>query len=296
MGADTGIAWANDTFNPWWGCSRVSPGCEHCYAEFLAVTRRKLPVWGVDAERKAMSEDHWKLLPKWNRQAEASRTRRRVFCASMADVFEKVPPRNVQGTHVMSQGRARLWQMIRACGWLDFLLLTKRIENAVELTPWGDRDSWPPNVWLGVTVEDNLRRGRIEMLRKIPAQRKFVSYEPALEDVNFDGWLEGIHWLIIGGESGNKARPFDLQWARRAIASANAQGVTPFMKQLGENVHDSALSIVGGWMPGDPEPVTRIRVKAKKGDDPAEWEEGLRVQRWPSSPAANTDNWYGHGV
>ncbi len=284
MGADTGISWADDTFNPWWGCTRVSPGCEKCYAEQLATVRRKLPIWGVDAERKAMSDQHWKLPAKWNREAEHMGIRRRVFCASMADVFETPPERNTQAWGVMNDARNRLWAAIYATPMLDWLLLTKRPENVATIAPFGTR--WPPNVWLGTTVEDRPRLSRIEHLRAIPAQRRFVSYEPALEGVDYRGHLEGVDWLIIGGESGSNARPFDVAWARDAIAAAREAKVAPFMKQLG-TAPRFATNDRMFWDKGS---------HAKKWDVLAEWPADIRVQEWPRSPAADASSWAGFGA
>lgn len=281
MGESSAIAWTDHTFSPWWGCTRVSPGCERCYAERLATVRRKLPVWGVDAPRKEMSEAYWRAPFKWNRKAEAAGVRARVFCASMADVFETVPERNVHARVVMARVRSRLFPMIQATPWLDWLLLTKRPQNVESIAPgaWA-LDGWPPNVWLGVTVEDNDRRSRIDTLREIPAAVRFISYEPAVEGVDFRDHLEGIDWLIVGGESGAGARIFDIEWARQAIAAARTQGAAPFMKQLGSDPHDSRRTLIGGWSPGDPEPDTRVHAKGK-GDDPSEWPEDLRVQEFP---------------
>lgn len=275
MGADTLISWADDTFNPWWGCTRVSPGCTNCYAERLATVRRKLPVWGVDAERKPMSAAHWRLPEKWNREAEAAGQRRRVFCASMADVFELLPERNVHASVVVAEARTRLWALIERTPWLDWLLLTKRPENVRQLVPWGS--AWPRNVWLGTTVEDNVRRERLNVLREIPARVRFCSYEPAVEGVNFNlGWLKGIHWLIIGGESGPGARPFDVSWARFAIRAALDQGTIPFVKQLGARPL---------WGPFDSPQLATARSVDGKWGTPSEWPEDLRVQGWPLATA-----------
>jgi len=309
MGEKSGIAWTNDTFNPWWGCVRVSPGCEHCYAEQLATVRRKLPVWGVDAPRKPMSEAYWRGPLKWNREALEAGVRRRVFCASMADVFEIVPERNVHARMVQSTARARLWGLIALTPMLDWLLLTKRPENVAELAPWrsgliADKPEWPSNVWLGTTAEDQKRADeRLPILLSIPAAIRFVSHEPALERVDFWAFLKGavrdaslaelrsptmpgIDWIITGGESGSKARPYDLAWARSVVEQCRAAGIAPFVKQLGSNAHDSARSIVGGWCPGDPAPNTRVHGISGKAHDLAEWPVGLRVQEFPRSVAA----------
>lgn len=262
MGEVSAIAWTDATFNPWWGCARVSPGCENCYAEELATTRRKLNVWGVDAERKPMSEAYWREPLKWNRKAEAEGVRRRVFCASMADVFERPPVRNTQANDVQTSARGRLWLLIATTPWLDWLLLTKRPENVASLVPWVN---WPANVWLGVTAEDQRRADeRVPILLSIPARVRFVSHEPAIEAVDFSRWMPGIDWVITGGESGPGARGYNPTWAKDVIAQCRRGGAAPFVKQLGANVLD-----FGG------------AIKDRKGGDPNEWPEELRVQEFP---------------
>lgn len=136
MGERTGIAWTDHTFNPWWGCQRVSPGCEHCYAEALAVTRRKLPVWGPPktTERK-LTKGPWNDLLKWNKAAVRDGVRRRVFCASMADVFEDAPQ--------VEQWRAQALALLAHCDGLDVQLLTKRPENIRRMVPPAWLESWP---------------------------------------------------------------------------------------------------------------------------------------------------------
>lgn len=322
MGENTAIAWCDHTFNTWFGCSRVSPGCQKCYAETFSARighGKSLPqIWGVDAERKPMSEEYWKQPLRWNRAAEKSGVRKRVFCSSMADVFEILPERNARGRAVQDAARARLWPLIVATPWLDWLLLTKRPENVATLAPW--RSAWPANVWLGTTVEDQRRADeRVSELLDVPARVRFVSAEPLLERVDlFKCWTCGgsgasrgmsmvcqdcdgagrssdwgsrrdcvggkfpaLDWVIVGGESGPGARPFDLAWARSIVEQCGDAGVACFFKQAGSNPHDSARSIVGGWAPGDPEPNTRLTLRDRKGGDPLEWPEGLRVQQWP---------------
>lgn len=277
------IAWTDHTFNVWWGCTRVSPGCEHCYAETLATQRRKLDVWGVDANRKPMSEAYWREPLRWNRKAEAAGVRARVFCASMADVFELVPDRNSQARLVQTEGRARLRRLIETTPWLDWLLLTKRPENVARLAPWrsgapgDDRPEWPGNVWLGTTVEDQKRLERLNYLRQIPAAVRFVSYEPALELVDFSAYAADLHWIIVGGESGKGARSFDLAWARRTIETCRAAGIAAFVKQLGANPDQRMVDAAIHGSLAD--------LRHPKGADPAEWPADLRVQEFPRSVA-----------
>lgn len=270
MGENSAIAWCDHTWNPWWGCTRVSPGCEHCYAEQLATVRRKLPVWGVDAERKPMSEAYWREPLKWNRKAAADGIRRRVFCASMADVFEQVPARNEKANAVMRAARGRLFRLIEATPHLDWLLLTKRPENVAFLVPWGgELGEWPANVWLGTTAEDQKRYDeRWPVVSRIPARVRFISHEPALGPLALRA--DGIRpdWVITGGESGPGARPYDLAWARAIVAQCRAAGTACFVKQMGAD-------------PIDGEAGCEVHFRDRKGGDPSEWPYDLRVQEFP---------------
>src|SRR5262245_38941981 len=153
MGKETNIQWCDHTFNPWRGCTKVSPGCQHCYAETLAARNPKvLGVWGPHGTRVIASESMWREPLKWNKKAEIAGVRRRVFCASLADVFEDRPE--------LVEPRYRLWRLIVNTPYLDWLLLTKRPENAGRML--ADGGSLPgilgfPSIWLGVSVEDQQR-------------------------------------------------------------------------------------------------------------------------------------------
>jgi protein gp37 len=170
------------------------------------------------------SEAYWGEPLKWNRKGMATGTRVRVFCASMGDVLED---RDDLHPH-----RERLWRLIDETPALDWLLLTKR--------PVGYRTMLPPsllvlpNVWPGVTMERADYTWRLDQLVALPAAGlRWVSYEPALGPVDFTPWLPAISWIIVGGESGSQARPFDLAWARQTIEQCRAAGVAPFVKQMG---------------------------------------------------------------
>ena len=145
MGKNSSIEWTDHTFNPWWGCVRVSPGCQNCYAETWAK-RVGADVWGAGADRRFFGEKHWQEPVKWNRTASESSPRKRVFCASMADVFELRTD--------LDTARQQLWKLIIETSNLDWLLLTKRPENIRSMAPW---TVWPDNVWIGTTVEDQPR-------------------------------------------------------------------------------------------------------------------------------------------
>lgn len=236
MGEATGITWAHDTFNPWWGCVRVSPGCEHCYAEAFdwRMHARSGAHWGPTAPRRMASEAHWRLPLRWNAEAEKNGTRRRVFCASMADVFEI---RADQVGEQLDAARARLWALIEVTPSLDWLLLTKRPENIEQCVPaaWL-RDGFPRNVWLGITAEDQerleLRMLRLEKVASL-VNVLWISYEPAIGPLKLGRLARRIDWLVCGGESGHGARPFDLGWARAVRDELDTACVPFFMKQGG---------------------------------------------------------------
>ena len=222
MGKDSGIEWTHHTFNPWWGCVKVSDACLHCYAEAWAK-RVGQELWGVNSARRFFGDAHWREPIRWNAEAERSGERRRVFCSSMADVFEDRPD--------LEPHRARLWELIAATPMLDWLLLTKRPEHVEASVPWSE---WPQNVWLGTTAESQKWADiRIDVLSKIPARVRFLSCEPLLGYVDLSRWLEDIDWVIAGGESGGKARPMQLAWARALRDQCTEAGVAFLFKQWG---------------------------------------------------------------
>lgn len=225
MGEVTEISWADGSFNPWWGCSRVSAACRACYAETFAH-RLGLDVWGKGNARRFFGDKHWNEPRVWNRKAAAAGLRMRVFCASMADVFEDRPELPAQ--------RARLWDLIAETPWIDWLLLTKRPENVLGMVPWGFMPGcWPDNVWLGTTCEDQACADeRIPHLQANPAVVRFLSCEPLLGPLTLD--LTGISWVLSGGESGAKARPSHPDWFRSLRDQCQAAGVAYHHKQWGE--------------------------------------------------------------
>ena len=220
MGESTKISWTDHTFNPWMGCERVSEGCRNCYAATFVGGRMGLEVWGKTAPRH-VTKTPWGEVLTWNRKAAESGVRRKVFCASLCDIFEDHPTTN--------ETRPRVWDLIRKCTSLDWQILTKRSHRIASCLPddWGD--GWP-HVWLGVSVEDLRVSCRVDDLRQIPAAVRFVSYEPALGSLQgLD--LAGIDWVIYGGESGPGYRADSEVWAWEMYVNCRASGAAFFHKQ-----------------------------------------------------------------
>lgn len=238
----TGIEWTDETWNPMTGCTEISAGCDHCYAHVVAERRTKAryiaqaPVQDTDANRadpfapRFWSERLDQPL-RWQRP-------RRIFTNSMSDVFHAQFRRD----HIFA-----VLDVIARAGRHQFQVLTKRPERAARVL--GDYvlhtgAPLPPNLWLGVTVEDRAARARIAVLRTIPAAVRFLSCEPMLEDLGLLD-VHGLQWVILGGESGHGCRPCDPAWLRAALAQCEAAGVPVFLKQLGgfpdPRAHERAL-------------------------------------------------------
>ena len=251
MGTKTGISWTDHTFNPWWGCTRVSPGCENCYAE-RGSKRYGYDIWGVDKARRTFGEKHWNEPIRWNKDAMRERKRHLVFCASMADICDKdAPPGEIE----------KLWALIKQTPWLDWQLLTKRPERIPLILP-GDWSWGYENVWWGVSIESPKYVYRWKELQNINARCKFVSYEPALELVMFDFFHPLPAWIIIGGESGINARTFDVEWARNVIRVGSIMGISIFMKQLGSRVRGNDFYVELKGNGSDIEKMTRdLRIR-----------------------------------
>jgi len=253
MAEQSKIEWTDHTFNPWEGCQRVAPECDHCYAENRDQRFTGGIHWGPKAPRRRTSAQNWNKPRRWNAQAEAFRAthgrRQRVFCASLADVFDNA---------VDTSWREDLWALIRECDQLDWLLLTKRPQNIAKMLPpdWGD--GWP-HVWLGASAGTQKTASQnIPYLLAVPSALRFVSAEPLLGSIDFaavpkgkiskniticHGALTGvdglgrsgprIDWVICGGESGPNARPMHPDWARDLRDQCTAAGVAFFFKQWG---------------------------------------------------------------
>ena len=204
MAENSKISWTKHTFNPWWGCVKVGPGCDHCYAEGLDK-RTGGHYWDGKTPPRRTKPANWNKPLKWNKEAEAAGERVEVFCASMADVFDNRVPK---------AWRVDLWALIKATPWLNWIIVTKRAGNIIKMLPedWGDGY---PNVWLLITVTDQKEADRdIPKLLKVPAALHGLSIEPQLALITLrHSWLRKLGWVIQGAESGSKRRPFSMVWA-----------------------------------------------------------------------------------
>ena len=238
MAIATKIEWCDHTFNPWYGCTKVSPGCDHCYAENI-TKRFKMAGWGPDANRVIAKDEKWQEPLDWDRKAWQAGESRRVFCASMSDVFDN------QGTR---DARDRLWETIKATPNLDWLLLTKRPQNIQRYLPQGYPDDFT-NVWLGVSAENQTEwNRRLPILMETPATIHFVSYEPALGPIDFMWTRVRPDWVIAGGESGPGARALDPLWIKNVKRQCDYEGIAFFMKQWGR-YQNNPLVLNQGWTP-----------------------------------------------
>jgi protein gp37 len=293
----TKIEWTDVTWNPTRGCTRVSEGCRNCYAERIAA--RNLP-----GHRSPTTGEPFAILtdsgPRWTGDVELIESKleeplhwrkpRRVFVNSMSDLFHESLP---------DEAIDRLFAVMALCPQHTFQVLTKRAERmrgwlsqkigaghrgdvVAEFTRqnfarrWhksGMQWQWPlPNVWLGVSVEDDSQQQRVREIVKTPAAVRFISYEPALGPLDLRWALPWLQWVICGGESGPGARPLDLAWARIIRDQCRDAGVACFMKQLGARPHYPARP---NCQPVD------MALLDRKGGDMEEWPEDLRVRQFP---------------
>ena len=235
MANKTNISWCDCTFNPWFGCTKVSEECRHCYAEGIAAKPKINTPWGRGKLRRPASEESWGNPVKWNAEAVRSGVRKKVFCASMADVFDDEAP---------AGSRARLFDLIQATPQLDWLLLTKRpqlIEDQLqEIGVWNLLPL--ENVWLGFTAGDQENFDtRWPIIREIPAVVRFCSYEPAIGPITLPSDTVGqLHWLICGGETHLEkymGRSMEPAWAQGIRNQCVRKQIRFFFKQW------------GNWMP-----------------------------------------------
>lgn len=307
MSEGTKIQWADDTWNPWRGCQKVSEGCKNCYAEKLVESR----MGGKFTTRSRHAENTRNAPLRWNKKPwvcegcghaidsphcsdciQSNVHRRRVFSLSLGDWLDDEVP---------IYWLAEMLDVIRRCPELVFLLLTKRPElcekrvNAALKLFDADQELWtlgglvPHNIWLGTSVENQAMADlRIPQLLRIPAAVRFLSVEPLLGPVDLwspkypwpdngigkgsaFAWGKGITWVIVGGESGPKARPCNVEWIRSVVSQCKSAGVPVFVKQLGRYVADAESRSAVGIQ----------EFLDKKGGDPSEWPQDLRVRQWP---------------
>jgi protein gp37 len=288
MAEHTTIEWAHCTHNLWWGCVHVSSACDNCYADAWAhhqvppgwliigegrdIPRRtrhgdpdRPEIWGADAPRIFPPDDSpARTAPlRWNRKAEALGERHRVFTSSMCDIFER--HRLSEVNRAMDRSRRHFFEeIVPTCIWLDFLLLTKRPHDILRLVPRGWHTSWPSNVWVGCTIEDQQRAAqRLPHLLEIPAPVRFISAEPLLGPIDLGSWISGLDWIIVGGESGTGARPsdiFNVRHLRDQVASANKAF---FFKQWGHWAQRD----------GHGDQVVKLRTKDFRLLDGRQWDE-----------------------
>lgn len=268
------------TFNIVWGCTKVGPPCDHCYAEAWAKRVGYGNLWGPDADRRTFGDKYWAQPLKWDRETSAAGIRRRVFCSSMADVFDNHPK--------LAPERTRLWKLIEATPKLDWLLLTKRVGNVMGMVPQHWQERFPSNVHMGATMGNQAELDRdIGKLTRIPAKVRFISFEPLLSAIDLpvghimtgfpqhitrDGRAIGaplsIHQIIVGGESGPGARSMVLGWVKQIVRDCQSMGVPVFVKQLGAK-------------PVDREDIP-YPISDRKGALMEEWPESLRVREFPN--------------
>jgi protein gp37 len=322
MSETTNIAWADSTFNPFIGCTKVGPGCYGCYAEALMDKRMGRVKWGAGEKRQRTSEAYWRQPLAWEKKQKAvveawdtcpftteEAIRQgykypapwRVFCGSLCDVFDNEVP---------AAWRWALFRLIRETPHLTWMLLTKRIGNAIGMLDeaadavfdefvgagaWQARGPWP-TVWIGATVVNQEEADRdIPKLLQVPAAVRFLSIEPMLGPIDLK--LESrndlarwdskgrelaprrIGWCIVGGESdqpGHRARPFDITWARDIVRQCRAANVPVFVKQLGSRARWPDLP-PASWAPLR----YGLVLKDRAGADPSEWPADLRVREFP---------------
>lgn len=226
MAETSKISWTDATFNPWIGCTKVSPGCDHCYAERDNNRRKWTLGWGVGAPRKRTSEANWRNPIKWNRQAEDSGTPLRVFCASLADILDNEVP---------DEWRFDLWRLIEMTPHLRWLLLSKRIGNALSMMPQSWRVLPPKNVcWMATMVNQEEIDRDYRKLMAVPAVCRGISVEPMLGPI----WLPSqackhgaVDWIITGGESGFGFRMCEPRWVSSVADQCKELGIAHHHKQ-----------------------------------------------------------------
>lgn len=286
----TAIEWTDYSSNPiyaydrqtnkrGWHCVHVSEGCRNCYAE--AINKRFGT--GLAYEAQNTSKVEFRLSPKeldGLRSLAKNHPGAKVFLGDMLDLFQ--PAISDALLNELFSGTLEILSM------LTFQILTKHAQRMNDYLNWRWGDGRIPcrHIWIGVSVENQaMADKRIPLLLDTPARTRFVSYEPALEALDLlnadgdgvrGGLRGGLHWMIIGGESGSSARPFNVDWARKAISDCRLGGIAPFVKQIGSRpvATDGAGKSIGTWP---------LAIKHSKGGDISEWPEDLRVREYPNT-------------
>lgn len=257
---NTTIAWTDRTYNPWIGCQQVTEAeCGDCYALRWA-RRHGMQVWGSLSQTPRHLTKTQHDPRRWNAEAQQTGTRLKVFCASLADVFEPHPQ--------VAEARTKLWTLIEETSFLDWQLLTKRPKFITRLVPQTWLTHWPTHVWIGTSVGTQAAvEKRTPYLLDVPAPLRFLSCEPLVERITLTRFLapRAISWVICGGYSGSQHRPMELAWARSLRDACEEHQVAFFMKQLGSvyaRVHH-----LHQW----------------KGEDITEFPPDLRLRQFPTS-------------
>jgi protein gp37 len=311
MTENSKIGWTDHTANTHIGCTKIAAGCTNCYAEEQSG-RWRWASWGPGQPRKRVADETWYQWRKWEVRAAATGRRELVFCGSLMDWCDEEAP---------LESLARIHEAWRGSPHLLWLMLTKRVGRIEECLPADFSTARYPNVALGYSIAEPKDLGWIDDFCAIPAAFHFLSYEPALEWCDLRPWLRqrervvvkagyvsllgrspvpapraeflerpAIQQVIIGGESGPRARPFNVRWAEDTLRNCQAAGVRCFIKQMGRRVYVTEGAPLGRWWPAAvgqfmEDPMIRVvgaaallKLADRKGEDPAEWPEALRVQ------------------
>lgn len=237
---NSGISWTHHTFNPWIGCTKISDGCDHCYAERDWDHRKGLVSWGSGKPRHRTGPANWQQPIRWDDACRRQGIRQRVFCASLADVFDPEVP---------DVWREDLFALIKRTPNLDWLLLTKRVGLMAAFFRDFRDAQWPwPHVSLGTSIESQGFNWRGTKLAAIPAARRFVSVEPMLGPIGDEMWIQAVHEVIVGGESGPESRSIKPDWIRELRDNCMARGTGFCFKQWGDgysrDIHSHQLHLL----------------------------------------------------
>lgn len=238
------IEWTNATWNPVTGCTPVTAGCDNCYAAALAARLKRMgnPRY-KNGFKVTLHRDLLELPLRWKQP-------RKIFVNSMSDLYHK----DIPDDFIVA-----VFETMKKASWHTFQILTKRPQRLVRLAP---RLPWPANIWQGVSIEDNRVAFRADLLRKVPAAVRFLSCEPLIGPVDQVDFKD-IDWVIVGGESGAKARPMEKPWADDVLRRCRSQGVQFFFKQWGGYTHSAGGNRLNGRLyQFYPEPTLRTPAPA----------------------------------